>query len=374
MDIANSSKLNELIELHNMGALTDKEFAQEKAALINADAPVAVPGTSVTVCSNHPDRRATVQCPDCEEPLCDECEAVCYDLYNQPLCVNCAKIRCKKDLFVSRGKIVTVALTVAAFLYGVIYSVIKGLPFESALILAVILFVIVGGLLGGGLRLYSQKRKSTTIIFGRGRPGCILLIFSLVIWLAKIVFWMIVGTFYVYVGLPGAIKTFRKSKATMAYLEHLEQSPVDDIVTNPNIDTDDNVLSAPTSATGDDLTPSVIPDYTQFGTAIIAYNTNGGSGAFASQTVTKDSNGVARFTLSPAEPTKNGQIFLGWRLGNSMTYRIHKPGDNIAIGTNSATGDTRLTYYAQWSVIEPAIPNPPPAQTAHTVTVRRKQR
>ena len=89
------------------------------------------------------------------------------------------------------------------------------------------------------------------------------------------------------------------------------------------------------------------------GTVTIRYNANGGSGEPSSHTVTKDSNGIARFNLSTARPTRSGYNFLGWRLENSTNYDIDSPGQSITIGTNSATNNTTLTYYAQW---EPGTP------------------
>lgn len=86
----------------------------------------------------------------------------------------------------------------------------------------------------------------------------------------------------------------------------------------------------------------------QSGTVTIQYNANGGTGAPASHSVTKDSSGVARFTLSSTKPTRSGYTFLGWRLENSAAYAIDSPGQSIAIATGSATSNTTLTYYAQW--------------------------
>ena len=87
---------------------------------------------------------------------------------------------------------------------------------------------------------------------------------------------------------------------------------------------------------------------TSYGTVTIQYNANGGNGAPASHSVTKDSSGTARFYLSSTIPTRSGYTFLGWRLSNSTAYAIDNPNQYITIGLGS--GNSTLTYYAQWSV------------------------
>ena len=96
----------------------------------------------------------------------------------------------------------------------------------------------------------------------------------------------------------------------------------------------------------------------QVGKTTIQYNANGGTGAPASHTVTKDSNGVIRFNLSSTRPTRSGYIFLGWRLENSTAYGIDSPGQIIAISIGNVSGNDTLTYYAQWksSSEKPAAP------------------
>ena len=84
------------------------------------------------------------------------------------------------------------------------------------------------------------------------------------------------------------------------------------------------------------------------GEVTIRYNANGGSGAPNSHTVTKDRNGIARFNLSSATPRRKGYDFLGWRLENSSAYAIDTPGQRITIDLGRNSGNTTLTYYAQW--------------------------
>jgi uncharacterized repeat protein (TIGR02543 family) len=93
--------------------------------------------------------------------------------------------------------------------------------------------------------------------------------------------------------------------------------------------------------------PSVTPTPSPNGTATIRYNANGGSGAPASHTVNKESNGVAYYALTMARPTRSGHTFLGWRLDNSTAYDIDSPGQSIAIALTRGNNET-LTYYAQW--------------------------
>ena len=83
-------------------------------------------------------------------------------------------------------------------------------------------------------------------------------------------------------------------------------------------------------------------------TVTIKYDANGGSSAPSSHSMTKDSSGTAKFTLSSTKPTRSGYTFLGWRLDNSSAYGIDSPGQSITISLGSPTNNATLTYYAQW--------------------------
>jgi pimeloyl-ACP methyl ester carboxylesterase len=84
------------------------------------------------------------------------------------------------------------------------------------------------------------------------------------------------------------------------------------------------------------------------GTVTIVYHANGGSGAPASHTATKDSDGVVRYTLSEKQPTRPGYEFLGWRFENRPEYKIDQPGERIIFDTGKPDTDDVFTYYAQW--------------------------
>ena len=102
------------------------------------------------------------------------------------------------------------------------------------------------------------------------------------------------------------------------------------------------------------------------GTATIHYNANGGSDAPNSHSVTVGDNGIARFALSSASPTKSGYIFLGWLLNNNPVNEIASPGQSINYDTRNyqGTASVTLTYYAQWN----ANTSSPPIESAPTVT------
>jgi len=93
----------------------------------------------------------------------------------------------------------------------------------------------------------------------------------------------------------------------------------------------------------------------------IRYDANGGSGAPASQSVTKDSGGIAKYNLSTAIPVKDGYKFTGWQLEDDTAHDYH-PGQYIANDTGSAAGDITLTYYARWDTADP--PTPPVSNVA----------
>jgi uncharacterized repeat protein (TIGR02543 family) len=86
----------------------------------------------------------------------------------------------------------------------------------------------------------------------------------------------------------------------------------------------------------------------------ITYNVNGGYGAPNSHSVEKNSDGIANFNLSTDEPTRSGYSFLGWQLDNNMVNEITLPGRAVEHNTGNTTGNTTLTYYAQWIKAIPA--------------------
>ncbi|MCL2392238.1 MAG: InlB B-repeat-containing protein [Oscillospiraceae bacterium] len=89
----------------------------------------------------------------------------------------------------------------------------------------------------------------------------------------------------------------------------------------------------------------------QNGVVTIRYNANGGTGAPASHTVTKDDNGIARFHLTNGRPTRTGYAFIGWRFENSTDFDIDSPGQHITFPFQSRFGNETLTYFAQWEHI-----------------------
>ena len=78
-------------------------------------------------------------------------------------------------------------------------------------------------------------------------------------------------------------------------------------------------------------------------TYTISYNANGGSGAPASQTKTKD----IALTLSGTKPTRSGYTFLGWATSSSATSASYQPG-------GSYTANASVTLYAVWSCNHPS--------------------
>lgn len=83
--------------------------------------------------------------------------------------------------------------------------------------------------------------------------------------------------------------------------------------------------------------------------AQLAYNANGGTGAPATQSGTKQNvNPYVDFVISPITPRKNGYIFGGWTL-NDTTGIIYPAGATISVyGYNYAPGPTH-TLYAVWT-------------------------
>lgn len=72
-------------------------------------------------------------------------------------------------------------------------------------------------------------------------------------------------------------------------------------------------------------------------TYTVSYNANGGSGAPASQTKTKD----ITLTLSSVKPTRSGYTFMGWATTNTATTATYAAGSKYSV--NSA-----VTFYAVW--------------------------
>ena len=78
-------------------------------------------------------------------------------------------------------------------------------------------------------------------------------------------------------------------------------------------------------------------------TYTVSYNANGGSGAPASQTKTKD----IALTLSGTKPTRSGYTFLGWATSSSATSASYQPGGRY-------TANASVTLYAVWSCNHPS--------------------
>lgn len=78
-------------------------------------------------------------------------------------------------------------------------------------------------------------------------------------------------------------------------------------------------------------------------TYTVSYNANGGSGAPASQTKTKD----IALILSGTKPTRSGYTFLGWATSSSATSASYQPG-------GSYTANASVTLYAVWSCNHPS--------------------
>ena len=72
-------------------------------------------------------------------------------------------------------------------------------------------------------------------------------------------------------------------------------------------------------------------------TYTVSYDANGGSGAPASQTKTKD----VALTLSSTKPTRTGYMFLGWAASKTATSAQYQPG-------GSYTANAAVTLYAVW--------------------------
>ena len=72
-------------------------------------------------------------------------------------------------------------------------------------------------------------------------------------------------------------------------------------------------------------------------TYTVSYDANGGSGAPASQTKTKD----VALTLSSTKPTRTGYKFLGWAASKTATSAQYQPG-------GSYTANAAVTLYAVW--------------------------
>jgi len=72
-------------------------------------------------------------------------------------------------------------------------------------------------------------------------------------------------------------------------------------------------------------------------TYTVSYDANGGSGAPASQTKTKD----VALTLSSTKPTRTGYKFLGWAASKTATSAQYQPGE-------SYTANAAVTLYAVW--------------------------
>lgn len=78
-------------------------------------------------------------------------------------------------------------------------------------------------------------------------------------------------------------------------------------------------------------------------TYTVSYSANGGSGAPASQTKTKD----IALTLSGTKPMRSGYTFLGWATSSSATSASYQPG-------GSYTANASVTLYAVWSCNHPS--------------------
>ena len=78
-------------------------------------------------------------------------------------------------------------------------------------------------------------------------------------------------------------------------------------------------------------------------TYTVSYSANGGSGAPASQTKTKD----IALTLSGTKPMRSGYTFLGWATSSSATSASYQPG-------GSYTANASVTLYAVWSCKHPS--------------------
>ena len=78
-------------------------------------------------------------------------------------------------------------------------------------------------------------------------------------------------------------------------------------------------------------------------TYTVSYSANGGSGAPASQTKTKD----IALTLSGTKPTRSGYPFLGWATSSSATSASYQPGGRY-------TANASVTLYAVWSCNHPS--------------------
>ena len=72
-------------------------------------------------------------------------------------------------------------------------------------------------------------------------------------------------------------------------------------------------------------------------TYTVSYDANGGSGAPAAQTKTKD----VALTLSSTKPTRTGYKFLGWAASKTATSAQYQPG-------GSYTANAAVTLYAVW--------------------------
>ena len=95
-----------------------------------------------------------------------------------------------------------------------------------------------------------------------------------------------------------------------------------------------------TTTTSFTVTINVIaPSYTHS----IFYDSNGGSGAPASQSVT-DSNTSLNMTVSSDVPTRSGYTFLGWSTDSTATTATYTGGDTISVGNGT------LVLYAVWKV------------------------
>ncbi|MCL2771722.1 MAG: InlB B-repeat-containing protein [Oscillospiraceae bacterium] len=108
--------------------------------------------------------------------------------------------------------------------------------------------------------------------------------------------------------------------------------------------TQQTTLPPPTTTTPVTTVPTA-------GMVTIQYNANGGSGAPSSQTVQKDNNGNAVYTLSTVQPTKNGYTFNGWLLFNDVSYGMDYAGYNIRFNNGNVTSSETLIYYAQWQAV-----------------------
>lgn len=83
--------------------------------------------------------------------------------------------------------------------------------------------------------------------------------------------------------------------------------------------------------------------------AQLAYNANGGTGAPATQSGTKQNvNPYVDFVISAVTPTRPGYIFSGWTL-NGTSGTVYLPGATISLyGYNYSPGPTH-TLYAVWT-------------------------